>query len=274
MNTATPTRPVLRYHGGKWRLAPWVISHFPRHRGYVEPYGGAASILMRKPRAPIEVYNDLNEQVVDIFQILRDPDMSKRLAELLYLTPFARDEFDLSYEASPDRLESARRFVVRSFFGYGSKAMFESKNGFRSRRSQSCPPARDWSTYPAQIKLFYARLQGVVIENRPALEIIERYDREDYLIYLDPPYVHSARNVRTGRYSNEMTDQDHIDLAEAARKIRGMAIISGYQCDLYDELYHDWIRFDRKTFADKARPRVESLWISPKCQIQPGLFEE
>lgn len=115
------TRPVMRYHGGKWMLAPWIIEHFPPHRIYTEAYGGAASVLMRKPRAKlVEVYNDLDGEIVSLFRLLRDPDTAGALARLLEATPFAREEFALSYEACEDALEQARRTLVRSFMGFGS----------------------------------------------------------------------------------------------------------------------------------------------------------
>lgn len=103
------TRPVLRYHGGKWRLAPWIIQHFPPHRTYVEPYGGAASVLMRKPRSYAEVYNDLDGEVCSLFRVLREPASAVELRRLVALTPFARDEFALSYVPSPDPIEYGAR---------------------------------------------------------------------------------------------------------------------------------------------------------------------
>lgn len=120
--TAAPTRPVLRWHGGKWRLAPWIIGHFPPHRIYVEPFGGAASVLMRKPRAYAEVYNDLDHLVVNLFRVLRDPARGGALIEALRLTPFAREEFEESIEPGEEPLEMARRLVIRSFMGFGSNA--------------------------------------------------------------------------------------------------------------------------------------------------------
>ena len=87
------TLPEKRYHGGKWRLAPWIIEHFPPHRVYVEPFGGAASVLLRKPRSYAEVYNDRWSDVVNVFRVLRDPVRAAALKRLIALTPFARDEF-------------------------------------------------------------------------------------------------------------------------------------------------------------------------------------
>src|SRR3990167_11343170 len=104
-----PTRPVMRYHGGKWRLAPWVIEHFPEHRVYTEAFGGGASVLMRKPRSYAEVYNDLDGEIVNVFRVLRDPSQARELERLLRLTPFARSEFETSYITDGDPLEQARR---------------------------------------------------------------------------------------------------------------------------------------------------------------------
>lgn len=263
---SAPTRPVLRYHGGKWKLAPWVISHFPAHSAYVEPFGGAASVLLRKSRVPTEVWNDLDGELVHLFSVLRDPASAKLLARACELTPFARAEFDLSYQPTEDAVERARRFIVRSFFGYGSKACVSSaKNGFRCLRIGENSPAVDWSRYPDALASAAQRMRGVVIEQRPALDIIRRFDRPDTLFYVDPPYVQGLRNLEQGIYRHEMTDDEHLELAACLREIKGMAVVSGYRCALYDELYVGWRRVDCRAYADKASPRTESLWISPRA---------
>src|SRR3954470_1229963 len=123
-------RPILRYHGGKWLLAPWILSHFPAHRVYVEPFGGAASVLLQKERSYAEVYNDLDGEVVNVFRVARDRGAELRRA--LELTPFSRDDFLLAYRLSPNALERARRTVARSFMGFGSAAACGEVSGFRA----------------------------------------------------------------------------------------------------------------------------------------------
>lgn len=269
---SAPTRPVLRYHGGKWMLAPWILSFFPAHRVYVEPFGGAASVLMRKPRTPFcEVLNDLDGEVVSLFRVLRDEVTAMELSRQLALTPYAREEFALSYLAAADPVEQARRTVVRAFMGFGSDSSSGAMTGFRSNGNrQSTHPASDWSNYPRAVRNFTARLQRVVIECRPAEEIIGQHDGPGTLFYCDPPYSHSTRSgnsVRTGKgYRHEMTDEDHRRLAAVLRGVEGMVVLSGYACELYDlELYPEWERHERDHLADGARPRTEVVWLNPAC---------
>ena len=135
-------RPIVRYHGGKWKLAPWIIGHLPPHRVYVEPFGGGASVLLRKPRSYAEVYNDLDGEMVNLFRMARDN--GRELLELLRLTPFARDEFAKAYEQASEPIEQARRTVIRAFMGFGSNA-HNRPTGFRSNSNRSgTTPARDW----------------------------------------------------------------------------------------------------------------------------------
>jgi DNA adenine methylase len=270
------TRPVLRYHGGKFRLAPWIISHFPAHRVYVEPFGGAASVLLRKPRSYAEVYNDLDGEIVNVFRVLRNPAQARELERVLRLTPFAREEFELSYISDGDPIEQARRTIVRAFMGFGSNA-HNRITGFRSNSNRSgTTPAHDWDHYPNALPEFIERLRGVVIENKDAVLLIPQHDQENALFYVDPPYVHSTRKDNMeNNYRHEMTDDQHRELAAVLRSVQGAAIISGYPCPLYDEeLYPDWQTVDRKAYADGAAERTERLWLSPNVkQNAPTLFE-
>src|ERR1700743_2597977 len=268
------SRPALRYHGGKWMLAPWVISHFPAHRTYTEVYGGAASVLLRKPRAYAEVWNDLDSDLVAVFRTLQAPAAADRLRELLMLTPFAREEFELAYQPTDDPSEPARRMILRSFMGFGSDAHNAAlRTGFRADSNKSgTTPSHDWVNYPDVIPFFTARLAGVVIEHRPALQVLLKADRADALHYLDPPYMPQTRSKKSRKrgekyhvYTHEMTVDDHVEMLEAARELVGMVVISGYPTPLYDEKLRGWHRAERKSLADGARPRVEVIWTNPQC---------
>jgi DNA adenine methylase len=266
-----PSRPVLRWHGGKWLLAPWIISHFPQHRIYVEPFGGAASVLLRKPRAYAEVYNDLDSELVNLFRVLRG-ERAAELVEKLRLTPFAREEFVAAYEPAADQVESARRMIVRAFMGFGSTSVLGHSSGFRSNSNRSgSTPAHDWANYPALLPDAIARLSGVVVEQVDATAVMQRHDGRDTLHYVDPPYVHETRSggnpyCAKHKYRHELTDADHIALLEALRGLKGMVVLSGYPTPLYDGSLPDWLRVERPALADGARERTEVLWINAAAQ--------
>lgn len=260
----TPERPILRYHGGKWLLAPWIISHFPAHRVYVEPYGGGASVLLRKTRSYGEVYNDLDGEIVNLFRVVRDH--GQELQASLAMTPFAREEFKLAYEPTNDPIEQARRTLARSFMGFGGAAASGASTGFRANSNRSgTTPAHQWMNYPENIRAITDRLRGVVIENKDAIEVMLQHDTPDTLHYVDPPYVAETRD-KGSDYRHEMTTEQHERMAECLRELTGMVVLSGYSCALYDSnLFSTWFRVERPALADGARPRVEVLWMNDAC---------
>lgn len=266
MSEVDPERPLLRYHGGKWMMAERIIEVFPAHRVYVEPFGGAASILLRKARSYAEVYNELDGEIVNLFRVVRD--RGSELVRAMELTPFAREEFKLSYEPTDDPVEQARRTVFRSFAGFGSAAASGAKTGFRADANRSgTTPARDWMNYPETLKAIIERLRGVVIENRDACEVMLKFDGRDTMHYVDPPYVLDTRSMRNPYckkgYKHEMLDEDHRKLAEVLHSLKGKVVLSGYAHPLYDqELYADWHREEFKALADGARERTEVLWMN------------
>lgn len=284
LDASAPTRPIIRYHGGKWRLAPWIISHFPPHRVYVEPYGGAGSVLLRKPRAKGEVYNDLWGRVVDVFRVLRDPVLAEDLRRRLVLTPFARAEFAAATPdafSSGDIVERARLTIVRAYMGHGSNSPDETQStGFRSNSMRSnTTPAVEWANYPWQVAAFVERLRGVVVENRAAIDVMRGFDGPDTLHYVDPPYVHDTRSrgnkYDVKQYRHEMTDADHTALCDALQGLKGMVVVSGYAHPLYERMFTGWRRVETEAMADGARPRTEVLWLNRAASdaaVQPCMF--
>jgi DNA adenine methylase len=282
--STTPTRPVVRYHGGKWRLAPWIVSFFPEHAQYTEAFGGGGSVLLRKRPVGAELYNDLDADVVNLFRVLRDERQAEDLQRLLRLTPFAREEFEAAYLPAADPVERARRFIVRSAMGRSSAAHNpEQRTGFRwkaGRQGTALPV--NWGRYPDALRAVVQRLRLVVIENRDAVEVLRGWDDVATLHYVDPPYPHSTRhgeNESNAAYRFEMTDEEHRELAEVLRSLRGMVILSGYACPLYDaDLYRDWERHECRTIKSTnngSAPATEVLWINPaaaRARAQQSLF--
>jgi DNA adenine methylase len=258
---------MLRYYGAKFRIAPWILSHFPPHRAYVEPFAGAGSVFFQKPRSPCEVLNERDANIVGIYRILRDPADAQELRRRLELTPYARDELEASYEAPADEIDAAYRLIVRSFLGHGSDGVTRGhRTGFRGKPSaERQTAAHEWAGWPACIPFFLERLQGVMIENCDALKLIPRFDAPDVLTYCDPPYVLSTRQGHGYRF--EMTDAHHVALAAILKSCAGMVLLSGYPSPLYQELYHGWRSVTTRARADQNRQRTEVLWMNAACEV-------
>lgn len=265
-----PGRPALRYYGGKWRIAPWVIRHIPSHECYVEPFGGAASVLLRKPRSRLEIYNDLNGDVVNFFRVLREE--TDALVRLIALTPWARAEYELSQEACEDPLEAARRFYVSCWMGFGGgRAKWRQGWRYQIRGGTLWKPSAESFAELRHLYDVADRWRGVQVDCRDAEDVMRACDAPATVFYLDPPYVHSTRSKWKDVYAFELTDGDHERLAELARGLEGMVLISGYPSALYEEVYeaHGWKRVEKVTRSNggggrKGGRRTEGLWMSPR----------
>lgn len=230
---------------------------------------------MRKPRSYAEVWNDLDGDAVNIFQVLRSS-RAQELVDRLRLTPFARSEFVEAYQHSDDPVERARRLVIRSFMGFGSNGHARS-TGFRSNSNRSgTTPAHDWVNYPDSLAMVIERLAGVVIENKDAQDVMLTHDGQQTLHYVDPPYVFSTRADLSKDYAVELTDGDHVELLGFLSRLSGMVALSGYPSELYESLLIGWRRVERVALADGASKRIEVLWLNPSCaeaiSHQPDMF--
>ena len=266
---------VIKYPGAKWGVAPWVISHFPEHRSYLEPFFGSGAVLFTKSRSAIETVNDIDGDVVNLFDWLRkDP---ARLAHAIRFTPYARDEYDRAWAAQYTETDNFRRavnFYIRMMMGHGFRTTGEKvgwKNDVQGR--EAAYAAKCWAKTPEVIIQAAERLRGVQIENRPAVELIRRFNYQNVLIYADPPYMLGTRQDRK-QYRHEMTDDDHMELLEAIKAHRGPAIISGYDSDLYNRELKGWYKDGRTSFTQTASKRREILWMNFEPAAQMDMFRE
>ena len=278
--TAKLERPVMRFFGEKWRDAPWILSHFPPHRVYVEPFGGGASVLMRKPRAWLDVYNDISDETYNVFRVLRDREMGNELKRVCELTLHSKVEMDLTFEPVRDdegdltpaeMVEQARRTIARTFLCMASNASEGGKHGHSPtlRLSPLRNVGMEWQNYPTHIGGFIERLRGVTVHHMDAFKLIPKMDKPRTLFYVDPPYVRSTRSLHSEtdkrkHYTHEFTDKDHIRLAEALHEVEGMVVLSGYRSEMYDELYAGWQCSTKTTYVGRARKgiRKEVVWMN------------
>ena len=268
-----PKRALLRYFGGKWAIAPWVMQHLPAdHRIYVEPFGGAASVLMRKPRSKIEVYNDLDEEIVGIFTVVQDPVMCAELIRRLRRTPYSRCDFERAFEATTDPIVRAQRAIIRSYQSFHHGSLFDPKKRTfaDARHKTGHSKSHEWVSYPRHLVTISKRLSGVIIERRDAFDVMRAQDSPDTLFFVDPPYEPSTRS-KTG-YRHELGEAQHVALLERLRALKGMVVLAGYPSELYDTMLHDWHRVQRQhRAAGSTIPRTEMLWISPSAAAKLDL---
>lgn len=268
----TPIRPILKYPGAKWRLAPQILPYFPPHHHYVEPYCGSAACFFLKEPSAHEVLNDLNGSIVNLFRVIRE--RGEELARAIEMTAWSEEEY-LQVEkqyTKGDAVERARRFLIRCWQAHGVRLPATSgwkHNGLDGRAY----PVRLWKQLPDRLLAVVDRLRDAEIRQRPGLEIIQYYNASDVLLYVDPPYVlRTRKGVKF--YSHEMTDAEHLTLLDALDAHKGFVVLSGYAHPLYDERLQHWQRVTLQSVAEHGQLRTEVLWLNQKaarCQ-QLSLF--
>lgn len=260
-------RPPVKWHGGKRYLASRIISHFPEHRVYLEPFGGGASVLLNKPPVEVETYNDLDHRITRLFRVLRDEGAA--FLEKVRLIPYSQVEFEDAsrYPENATDLDYAIRDFVRWRQSFGGKGQSWSYTTSRARGGMA-GDVNAWWTAIDLLPVIIGRLRRVQIICQPAIEAIPRFDHPEGLIYCDPPYVHETRAIGSRKvYGVEMSDRDHQELATLLLGCKAKVVLSGYRCPLYNELYSSWTRveFDIANHAaggrKKSRER-ECLWMN------------
>lgn len=253
-------KAIMKYPGSKWSIVNWIIGYMPPHHSYLEPFLGSGAVLFNKPRSDIETINDMDGNVVNLFDwIKKDPE---RLAYEIYWTPYARQIYNSAFETVPeDSFDRAVNFYIRLNMGHGFRTNGEKvgwKNDVQGR--ERAYASQDWCNLPDKIMQAADRLRGVQIENRPAVELIKRFNYPNVLIYADPPYILSTRNGR--QYRHEMEDKDHIKLLDALLLHNGPVLISGYDSSLYKNKLQGWHRAETTCYSQVCSKKREVLWMN------------
>ena len=267
-------KPPIGRHGGKYFLACSIVEQFPEHHTYVEPFGGAASVLLNKVSSAVEVYNDLDEKIARLFRVLREN--GKELQRKLVLTPYSEVEFIDALEPSTDEIEQARRDFVRWKFSFAGRRNSFSYGMYQSRRGMCSLVASYLSSIDEHLPDIVERLREVQIVNRPAFDVIEKWDSPDTLFYCDPPYLPTVRAKGSCEiYDYEMSKEDHISLADILKRCKGKVVLSGYPSILYSKLYSSWRRivFDVANHAANTKTKArksECLWMNYGEVVEKG----
>lgn len=265
---------ILNYVGSKWNLASWIVSQMPEHNVYLETHFGSGAVLFNKPAARIETINDIDGNIVNLFKVIRE--QPKELARVIELTPYSREEYYQSFEllkSDLSDLERARVFLIRCWMARGGKT--SDRTGWRHNIDIATVNAiPDWNGIPSTILEATSRLKQVQIENQDATKLIERYNREDCLIYADPPYLLKTRTKR--HYAHEMTEEEHEEFLKTLNNHEGFAIVSGYDSEMYNDTLTSWSKVTKMATTEAATSKQEVLWLNPQIserQKQLSLFE-
>ena len=234
----------MKYPGSKWNIAPRLVELIPEHHSYVEPFFGSGAVLFNKPVSDIETINDLDHDVVNLFRCIQED--AERLSRMVMTTPFSREKYEDTYKLDawelmmPDEpYHKALRFLIQCWQGHGFRT-----NGYM-----------------------------VQIENRPAVEVIERFNYSNVFMYIDPPYVLSTRAGK--QYKHEMTDADHEELLKALLQSKAKIMISGYESEMYNDYLNGWEKKQFSSCAEHGKPRMETVWMNyePDPQMKLNFSE-
>ena len=263
-------KSVIKYPGSKWNIAPQLVELIPEHHSYVEPFFGSGAVLFNKPVSDIETVNDMDSDVVNLFRCIQKD--SERLARLVMTTPFSREEYERQFEGCTSTLyasnfQRAAGFLIKCWQRHGFRS-----NGYKVGWKNDVVGREkayalwNWYRLPDWIIDITERLRKVQIENRPALEVIERFNYSQVFMYLDPPYMLGTRSGK--QYMHEMTDAEHEELLQMILQSRAKIMISGYETDMYNDYLSGWEKKQFSSCAEHGKPRVETVWMNYKADLQ------
>jgi DNA adenine methylase len=264
-------RAVIKYPGAKWSTAGWIIDNMPAHDVYLEPFFGSGAVFFTKVPSRVEVLNDRDDQVVNLFRVCRD--RPEELMRAVALTPVSLTEHHECHDtqAVGEPVEDARRLLVRSWQSFGGRIF--NRAGWRRVYTPSRSMVDDWLGLPERITSVIQRLRMAAIECEDAIKTIERYKDPRTLIYADPPYPFAVRSdkIHDRYYRTEMgEDAEHLALLDALDKSPAMVIVSTYRNDLYDDRLTTWRRVERTANAQGGLERIETLYLNSAAAARAG----
>jgi len=268
------TPGTFAYPGSKTTYAGWIIDHIPEHTQYIEPFGGAASVLVAKPRSELEVYNDLNGDCVEFFRAVRDrPDELKHWVEN---TPYSRQLFNEYVESYPnwpdDTVEYAGRFMFIQESAFGGKGVIEASPTYATNKVIPTGYTKPvcWDNKSDRIQDLAKRFKSVNIERLDYADLVEKYDHEDAFFYFDPPYV----DVGDDYYQVEEGGFNHKRFVDTLHDMEAKWLVS-YDQNLPNGLedYRTVSREKVATMSAQNPTKIETLTMNYDIEGQPVMSE-
>lgn len=246
------TKITYLQYGGKSTIAKWIVSHFPEHKIYFEPFCGSCSVLFEKEKSFIEIINDLDGRIINMFNKIREE--PEKLAALLWATPYSKSNWrDIKPEENS--LEDARLLMAeRQFYcGNGNTSTWAIDKSGNPHK----PKPEVWSDWFLRILPAANRLRTVQILQEDAITAIERVaDKEDTLIYVDPPY--------TGHENEYRFSVDYQKLVDTLKNVKAKVVVSEYP--EAEKFWNNWNRKD-KTTTGSARTGRHNMKAKLKTEV-------
>ncbi len=265
-------RPLFNYFGSKFILSRKLLGMIPPHHTYIEPFCGSAAMFFAKQSAKVEILNDLNHNITTLFRILRDPVKREKLCELITLTPYSREEYTIAQDYRDEKDEMVRtwKFLILSNMGFAGKQRYKTgwKTEYQEYRTISV-----WNRLPNRLTIAAQRLKNAQIDNRPAIDVLQRTDHKEAFHFIDPPYPYYSFETPKHCYDFSMTDEEHIELIEVLKNLTGKAMITMYQNEIYDQLLdHGYHKIEVNNKDMQKNTKIETVYMN--YQYHGDLFNK
>lgn len=261
---------VLKWPGSKWSMAKEIIKLIPKHKVYIEPFFGSGAIFFMKEPSRVEIINDLDNDVYNLFKCIRD--YPYKLHDSIMLTPYSEKEYKDTYDRVVEELEpieQARQFIIRSNMARAGMQYYSSsfRHGGIVRSLRGCDISKEWKKLPEYILEAADRLKDAEIFNRDGMYFLEKYQETEVFMFIDTPYLGDLRRQRY--YNHEMYESDeHVKFLEIVSKSKCKMLVCGYESELYDQHLVGWNKYKLKANAEQGKIRTEVFWYNYNPELE------